>query len=185
MTDITIKDILPQTVLGLRRRGRYQELIPQMIMEIYVYVEAHGIEGAGMPTFLCHETSPEEVMQAMEAGTADVEVVVPIGVPEPGPAAPASAPVPVPAPTPAPPAGVPVSTEGGETIACYELPGGPMATAVHKGPYETSESTYNELFAWIEAHGRIITGPIREVYLNDPSEVGEEEILTEIYVPVG
>jgi len=30
-----------------------------------------------------------------------------------------------------------------------------------------------------------MTGPIREVYLNDPAGVGEEEILTEICVPVG
>ena len=165
MTDIMIKDIPAQTVLGLRRRGRYQELIPQMIMELYTFVEEHGIEGAGMPTFLCHETSPEEVIQAMEAGTADVEVALPVAGP---PAAP-----------------VVISKEGREIVTCYELPGGPMATAVHKGPYETSESTYNELFAWIEAHGRTITGPIREVYLNDPAEVGEEEILTEIYVPVG
>ncbi|WP_305791978.1 GyrI-like domain-containing protein [Methanococcoides sp. AM1] len=29
-----------------------------------------------------------------------------------------------------------------------------------------------------------ITGPTREVYLNDPAEVSPEEILTEIYAPV-
>ena len=161
MPTITLTHIPAQTVLGLRRRGRYTEQIPKMFMELFSYVEEHGIRVAGMPTFVCHETSPAEVMRAEAEGTADIEVAVPV-------------------------AGVaPTTREGGETITCYDLPGGPMATAVHKGPYEASESTYDELFAWIEAHGKTITGPIREVYLNDPAEVGEEETLTEIYVPVG
>jgi AraC family transcriptional regulator len=169
MTDITLTDIPPQTVLGLRRPGRYQELIPQMIMELFVFVEEHGIRGAGMPVFLCHETSPDEMMQAQEAGTADVEVALPVAA---TPAEMAALPV-------------PVSKEGREIVTCYELPGGTMATAVHTGPYEECEPTYNDLFAWIKAHGRTITGPIREVYLNDPAEVAPEEILTEIYVPIG
>ena len=39
----------------------------------------------------------------------------------------------------------------------------------------------------IKAHlekGLTITGPTREIYLNDPMEVPPEEILTEIYAPV-
>jgi len=31
---------------------------------------------------------------------------------------------------------------------------------------------------------KCISGPIREAYLNDPREVGPEEILTVIYAPV-
>ncbi len=59
-----------------------------------------------------------------------------------------------------------------------------MVKAIHKGPCETCEATYNEVFAWIQAHGKEITGPIREIYLNDPEDVAEENILTEMYVPV-
>jgi len=33
-------------------------------------------------------------------------------------------------------------------------------------------------------HGKEVTGLIREAYLNDPSKVAEEELLTEILVPV-
>jgi len=161
MTDITITEIPPQTVIGIRRRGRYQEQIPAMMMELFTYVEENGIGIAGMPVFVCHETSPDEVMRAQEEGTADIEVVVPVAAP------------------------VVTTGEGGSAITCYELPGATMAKAVHKGPYETCESTYNDLFAWISIHGREITGPIREVYLNDPGEVAAEDILTEIYVPVG
>ena len=164
MADIEIIDVPDQTVLGIRRKGHYR-LIPELLAEIAIYAMEKGIAIIGPPVFVCHETSPEEVMQAMEAGTADVEVVVPVASPVAAPVA--------------------ISKEGGEIVTCYELPGGPMAKAIHKGPYEGSESTYNDLFSWIEEHGKEITGPIREVYLNDPAEVGPEEILTEIYVPVG
>ncbi|GAH06344.1 unnamed protein product, partial [marine sediment metagenome] len=35
-----------------------------------------------------------------------------------------------------------------------------------------------------EKNNKRIIGPIREVYLNDPREVGPEETITEIYVPI-
>jgi effector-binding domain-containing protein len=46
------------------------------------------------------------------------------------------------------------------------------------------DQTYENLFKWIEKNGKIITGPTREVYINDPNEVGIEETLTEIYAPI-
>ena len=59
-----------------------------------------------------------------------------------------------------------------------------MAKTVHKGPYEECGPTYENLFKWIGENGKKITGPTREVYLNDPREVPKEEILTEIYAPI-
>ena len=59
-----------------------------------------------------------------------------------------------------------------------------MAKTVHRGPYEASRETYTNLYAWLKRNGLRITGPIREIYLNDPGQVSPEEILTEIYVPV-
>jgi len=130
MTDITITDIAPQTILGIRRRGFYQEQIPKQIMELCIYMEQEKIEMAGMPVFVCHETSVEEAMQAAEEGNADIEVAVPVAAP------------------------IAVTGEGPDDMTCYELPGGTMVKAIHKGPYETCEATYNEVFAWIEAHHR-------------------------------
>ena len=66
----------------------------------------------------------------------------------------------------------------------YTLPGGRMARIVHLGPYEACEPTYLKLFAWIEERGMKITGPIREIYHNDPREVSPDEIMTEILAPV-
>ena len=160
MRGVTITEIAPQTVLGIRRRGYYQEQIPKQVMELFQYVEQEKIEIAGMPVFVCHETSVEEAMQAAEEGNADIEVAVPVAAP------------------------VTITGESPDDISWYEPPGETMVKAIHKGPCETCETTYNEVFAWIEAHGKEITGPIREIYLNDPEEVAEENILTEMYVPV-
>jgi len=160
MTDITITEVAPQTVLGMRRRGFYQEAIPTMLMELFQYVEHEDIPMAGAPLFICHETTPEEAMRAAEEGTADIEVAIPVAAP------------------------VPPGEHAPEGATCYTLPGGTMVRAVHKGPYNSTETTYNEIFAWLAKHGKEVTGLIREAYLNDPSEVAEEELLTEIFVPV-
>ncbi len=77
MTDITRTEIAPQTVLGIHRREFYREQIPKQVMELFQYVEQEKIEIAGMPVFVCHETSVEEPMQAAEEGNADIEVAAP------------------------------------------------------------------------------------------------------------
>ncbi|MCK4364790.1 MAG: GyrI-like domain-containing protein [Thermoplasmatales archaeon] len=59
-----------------------------------------------------------------------------------------------------------------------------MAKIIHKGPYEQCQPTYEKLYNWLEQNGWKIIGPVREVYLNDPSGVGMEEALTEIFVPI-
>jgi len=115
---------------------------------------------AGAPLFICHETTPEEAMRAAEEGTADIEVAIPVAAP------------------------VPPGEHAPEGMTCYTLPGRTMVRAVHKGPYNTVENTYNKIFAWMAEHGSKVTGLIRETYLNDPSEVAEEELLTEILVPL-
>ena len=161
MTEITITEITPQTIIGLRRRGFYREEIPAMIMKLFLYAEDKGIEIMGMPVFICHETSPDEAMRAPEEGDADIEVAIPVAAP------------------------LVINGNGPKGMTCYTLPGGRMLRATHKGPYETLETTYNEIFAWMTEYSREVTGPIREVYPNDPREVAAEEILTEIYVPVG
>jgi len=50
-------------------------------MELFLYVEKKGIEIAGMPVFICHETTPEEAMRAAEEGNADIEVAIPVAAP--------------------------------------------------------------------------------------------------------
>lgn len=66
------------------------------------------------------------------------------------------------------------------------LPGGQMACAVHRGPYESLGEATEAIIHWIETNGYRITGPEREIYLvpgrngnqNDPDTV------TEVQFPV-
>lgn len=155
MFEITIVEEKPKLVVGMRRRAHYKE-IARMLPHLFEYALSHGARIAGPPMFLWHEKSVEEAQNADQEGNADVEVCVPIAkkIPET------------------------------DAIKCYELPSGKMAKIVHKGPYEASGPAYEKLFTWIEENGKKLSGPIREAYMNDPREVGPEEILTVIYAPV-
>ncbi|WP_091688650.1 GyrI-like domain-containing protein [Methanococcoides vulcani] len=155
MSDIGIVEVEPQLVIGMRKTGKYEQ-IAVMLPELFQYTFDKGIEITGGPIFVCHEAGEEEAMKADREGTADIEVAIPIAN----------------------------RVEDTEIVKCYELPGGKMVKTIHKGPYEECGPTYQELFAWIAEKGLNITGPTREVYLNDPAEVPPEEILTEIYAPV-
>lgn len=69
-------------------------------------------------------------------------------------------------------------------IVAREVPGGLAAVTLHKGPYSTLEQAYDDLDAWIEENGYQYAGPAREVWLNDPSQVAEADLLTEVSFPV-
>lgn len=155
MEEIKIVEVPTQQVVGIKKTGNYS-LIPELLMKLAGYIMEKKIAFAGMPTFLCHECSPESVREANEKGTAVVEVVWPVTG----------------------------KVSGSGEIKVYSLPGGKMVRTVHKGPYDTCEPTYLALFSWIEQHHLKISGPIREIYPNDPREVKPEEIMTEILVPV-
>jgi len=155
MDEITIVELQDQRVLGMTRKGNYS-LIPELLMKVLEFTEKKKIAIAGPPVFICHETSPEAVKEANGKRTAVVEIAWPVTG----------------------------DIKGSRAIKTYDLPGGKMVHTVHRGPYETCEPTYARLFSWIAEKGLSISGPIREVYPNDPRAVQPEEILTEIYVPV-
>ncbi|MHA2431329.1 MAG: GyrI-like domain-containing protein [Promethearchaeota archaeon] len=157
MDEITIENIPNQKVIGMRKKGRYQELIPGMLQQLFPYIKKFENDVfCGPPMFICHETSVEEVMEADKTDTADVEVAIPISR----------------------------NIDETDEMKIYNLPGGKMAKIVHKGPYDKMDQIYKKLFKWIELNGKIITGPTREVYLIDTNEVGMEETLTEIYATI-
>lgn len=64
------------------------------------------------------------------------------------------------------------------------LEGGSVAATVHHGPYGEIAPAYHTLAGWIQEHGHEFAGPPREIYLNDPREVGEAEQLTEVDWPI-
>jgi effector-binding domain-containing protein len=155
MNEISVVEVQKQKVIGIRKRGKY-ELIAQLLPKLYEYAASNGAEFTGPPLFICHEISVEDVMKADKEGNADIELAVPIKK----------------------------EIEESQDMKCYDLEGGRMAKIIHKGPYDNCQYTYEKLYAWIQENGKTISGPIREVYLNDPREVGIEEALTEIYAPI-
>lgn len=155
MSEISIVEVKPQIVLGMRKHGKYEE-IATMLQMIFQFAAMRGIQIQGPPFFVCHEQSKEEVERAEKEGNADVEVAVPIQG----------------------------KAEGTDGIRCYEMAGSRMARIAHRGPYQDCEPAYDELFGWIIEKGMKVTGPTREVYMNDPSEVEQEDVLTEIYAPI-
>lgn len=64
------------------------------------------------------------------------------------------------------------------------LPGGSCLTLINKGPYPTLHRAWSRIGAYAEEREFVITGPHREVYLNDPCIVAEEELLTELQIPI-
>lgn len=65
-----------------------------------------------------------------------------------------------------------------------KLNGGPVARLVFRGPRSGSGVHYERLFSWIFENGCQITGGFREIFLNSPRDVEEEDYLTELQVPV-
>lgn len=61
---------------------------------------------------------------------------------------------------------------------------GPAVRLVHEGPYEDTAGVYEKLFPWIELAGLTVNGDSWETYPNDPADTPEEQLRTEIYVPV-
>jgi effector-binding domain-containing protein len=154
---INVKDLW---VLGITKLGYYKE-IANCITNLRSYADKRGIKITGSPIFLCHELTREEAKGANARGDAEIEVCIPVD------------------------GDVEIDEYGKELeIKSSQLKGGQMAKIIHKGPYEKCHLAYNKLFLWMEKNKKQITNPIREIYLNDPNRVKQEEILTEILAPI-
>ncbi len=65
-----------------------------------------------------------------------------------------------------------------------DIPGGNVAWLTHKGSYDELGLAYNSLFAWSQEHGYQQRDAMREIYKNNPSEVEEGELITEVILPI-
>lgn len=74
---------------------------------------------------------------------------------------------------------------GAAEVLEVTLPGGPAATTVHAGPYDTLANAYAALEAWIEANGFAAAGAPWECYVTDPAEHPDpKDWKTAVYWPI-
>ena len=82
---------------------------------------------------------------------------------------------------------MPVATaaSGEGDVVAGSLSGGPVAVAMHGGPYDQLTETYAALERWIESNGFRIGGAPWESYLTDPADLPDPaEWRTEVYWPL-
>lgn len=61
-----------------------------------------------------------------------------------------------------------------------QVPSGPCASLIYKGPYSGIRAAYNSLTEFVKTQKRNVIEPVYELYLNDPSETPPEELLTQV-----
>lgn len=69
------------------------------------------------------------------------------------------------------------------SVELKSLPQARVVSLIHKGSYPTIHQSYQVVFEHMAREGLEVSGPIRELYLNDPALEAEKDLLTEIQVP--
>lgn len=64
------------------------------------------------------------------------------------------------------------------------LPGGKVITAIYTGGYGGIGEAYTKLFEFMTKNSYEQSGPTREIYLTNPNEKPEEELMTELQLPI-
>ncbi len=74
-------------------------------------------------------------------------------------------------------------SDDGDVVAS-SLPGGPTATLVHQGGYETLGESWQRLFEWATDSFFETAGPFWEVYVTEPSpDMDPADLRTTLYLP--
>jgi DNA-binding transcriptional MerR regulator len=69
----------------------------------------------------------------------------------------------------------------GDGVRVYELAGGPVASAVHRGAFAEFTQLHPALLRWIDANGYRVAGPSREVYIRNADRA---DSVTEVQYPI-
>ena len=154
MSKPTIKETPTQRILSKRELGTYEETIGKLIMDLTKIIMSHENQNNYVKITGPFMTIYHDEEQPEEA---DIEVTVPIT------------------------GRIMIDDPKLEVRNMKPMK---VASLVYKGPYETIGPEYGKLLAYVDQEGLEITGPMMDVYLNDPNSVPPEEILTEIMIPV-
>lgn len=156
--EVSIKTVGGGTYLAYRTITSYAgvfEAIPAGFGRVLGFCQQHDIEPAGAPITIFH-CAPEA------DSDGDISLAVPIGGLVHG---------------------LDDDLASAELVQ-LEIPDGPVASVVHEGSYDSMGDSYATIAGWILNHGHTQAGPGREIYLNSPADVPENELRTEIQWPI-
>ena len=152
--EATVKETKPLTVAFIMMKGHYGQ-IPAAFGRLYGWIGEKGYKPCG-PAIAVYHTMPGQVPD--DESLWELRSQLSGDVLESGP--------------------------DGEGLGVKRLGAAHVASAMHKGPYEGLEETYQALTLWVEENGYEANGPPEEMYFNDPARVPLDELRTEIRIPV-
>ena len=149
-----IKEVPELRVLSKRGCGRYDELVPKLFMEIWeVFLHPDNQKNHVKMTGPGMALCHDEVY---EENNANIEIALPIS-------------------------GKVTLTDPDAQLRV--LPKTKVVSLIHKGSYYKLQESYTWIMKFMEEKGYNYVPPDREIYLNNPKEVDEAELMTEIQLP--
>ncbi|WP_406656771.1 GyrI-like domain-containing protein [Methanolobus sp. ZRKC2] len=155
VSEPTIKEVPEMRVISKRELGSYEVTIGKLIGELFAFVEDSNNPRNNIKlTGPCMFICHDE--EYMETG-ADIEVAIPVS------------------------GNVCVDDF---SVNVETLPAIKAVSAIHRGPYHEVGTAYTYLFEYMDEQGMELAGPSRALYLNNPDDVPEDELMSEIQLPV-
>jgi len=155
ISEPVIKEIPELRVISKREKGAFKAIIGKLISEICACIESPENKRNRVKV-----TGPVMFLyhdeEYKETG-ADIEIALPVSGR--------------------------VSVEDPK-MEIKTLPAIKAVSVVYRGPYPGVEAGYNRIFSYARENRLETLGPSRELYFNDPAEVPEEELMTEVQIPV-
>ena len=155
LSEPKIKEVAPLRIVSIREKGVYSETITRNLGKLCgLFREGEAGQNSLHATGPCMALYHDGEYQEKDA---DIEVAIPI---------------------------TGRVTVSDSSMEVRTLPGGQFLTTIYTGPYQGLHEGWCRVYAYAEEHNLAILAPGREMYLNDPATVPEEELLTEIQVPL-
>jgi len=134
---------------GRATRADIGERIVELLSEVYRFLKDSGVRQSGLNVVL-YLDEPDRDLILTEEGVP-MEAGVEVAAP----------------------------FESSSRVRCSATPAGPVAAAVHVGPYDRLSEAHAAVRAWCEEHGHALAGPNWEIYshwTDDPQQLRTEVV---------